>query len=89
MHGLGPMEAVLQARRSLRGLTDLTAVAVPRLLTGLAGADGLARLRDAVKMGAAVIGGCPDLDPDPTGFLEAVLGARRRARLPRGPAHGR
>lgn len=73
VHGLGPMEAVLQARRSLRGLTDLTSVAVPRLLTGVAGADGFAMLRDAVKMGASVIGGCPDLDPDPTGFLEAVL----------------
>ncbi|CAM5473406.1 amidohydrolase family protein [Streptomyces tanashiensis] len=36
-----------QARRSLRGLADLTAVAVPRLLTGVAGADGLAMLRDA------------------------------------------
>ncbi|MBA4861354.1 amidohydrolase family protein [Streptomyces sp. PSKA54] len=71
--GLGPMEAVLQARRSLRGLVDLTAVAVPRLLTGVAGADGLAMLRDAVKMGASVIGGCPDLDPDPTGYVEAVL----------------
>ncbi|MEV7612798.1 amidohydrolase family protein [Streptomyces sp. NPDC089799] len=73
VHGLAPMEAVLQARRSLRGLTDLTAVAMPRLLTGVAGADGLAMLRDAVKMGAAVVGGCPDLDPDPTGFIEAVL----------------
>ncbi|RII22240.1 N-isopropylammelide isopropyl amidohydrolase [Streptomyces sp. YIM 130001] len=73
VHGLGPMEAVLQARRSLRGLADLTAVAVPRLLTGLAGADGLAMLRDAVKMGAGVVGGCPDLDPDPTGYVEAVL----------------
>ncbi|MEU1145467.1 amidohydrolase family protein [Streptomyces sp. NPDC005863] len=73
VHGLGPMEAVLQARRSLRGLVDLTAVAVPRLLTGVAGADGLAMLRDAVKMGASVVGGCPDLDPDPTGYAEAVL----------------
>ncbi|MFH7593651.1 amidohydrolase family protein [Streptomyces racemochromogenes] len=73
VHGLGPMEASLQARRSLRGLTDLTTVAVPRLLTGVAGADGLSMLRDAVKMGASVIGGCPDLDPDPTGFVEAVL----------------
>ncbi|MFC8504920.1 amidohydrolase family protein [Streptomyces sp. NPDC057411] len=71
--GLGPLEAVLQARRSLRGLVDLTAVAVPRLLTGVAGADGLAMLRDAVKMGAGVVGGCPDLDPDPTGYVEAVL----------------
>ncbi|KOG14546.1 MULTISPECIES: amidohydrolase family protein [Streptomyces] len=70
---LGPLEAVLQARRSLRGLADLTAVAVPRLLTGVAGADGLAMLRDAVKMGAGVVGGCPDLDPDPAGYVEAVL----------------
>ncbi|MFD9245449.1 amidohydrolase family protein [Streptomyces sp. NPDC059556] len=73
VHGLGPLEAVLQARRSLRGLVDLTAVAVPRLLTGAAGADGLAMLRDAVKMGAGVVGGCPDLDPDPAGYVEAVL----------------
>ncbi|GAA3900212.1 hydrolase [Streptomyces gulbargensis] len=73
VHGLGPLEATLQARRSLRGLADLTAVAVPRLLTGAAGADGLALLRDAVRMGAGVVGGCPDLDPDPTGYAEAVL----------------
>jgi cytosine/creatinine deaminase len=73
VQGLGPLEAVLQARRSLRGLTDLTAAAVPRRLTGVAGADGLAMLRDAMKMGAAVVGGCPDLDPDPSGYVEAVL----------------
>ncbi len=46
---------------------------MPRLLTGVAGADGLAMLRDALKMGASVVGGCPDLDPDPTGYVEAVL----------------
>ncbi|MEU1485314.1 hydrolase [Streptomyces sp. NPDC005752] len=71
--GLGPLEGVLAARRSLRGLTALTAVAVPRLLTGVAGADGLAVLRDAVEAGAGVIGGSPDLDPDPAGHTEAVL----------------
>ncbi|XIE79758.1 amidohydrolase family protein [Streptomyces sp. SBR177] len=73
VHGLGPLEAALQARRSLRGLADLTTVATPRLLTGAAGADGLAMLRDAVKMGAGVVGGCPDLDPDPMGYVEALL----------------
>ncbi|POX41789.1 hydrolase [Streptomyces sp. Ru73] len=71
--GLRGLEAVLHARRTLHGLVDLTAVAVPRLLTGAAGADGLAMLRDAVKMGAAVVGGCPDLDPDPAGYAETVL----------------
>ncbi|WP_329420225.1 amidohydrolase family protein [Streptomyces sp. NBC_01693] len=73
VQGLGPLEGVLAARRSLQGLTELTAVAVPRLLTGVAGADGLAALRDAVDMGAGVIGGSPDLDPDPAGHAEAVL----------------
>ncbi|MEU5098917.1 hydrolase [Streptomyces sp. NPDC020996] len=73
VRGLGSLVAVERARRSLRGLTELTAVAMPRLLTGTAGADGLAMLRDAVKMGADVVGGCPDLDPDPIGYVEAVL----------------
>jgi cytosine deaminase len=73
VRGLGALEAVLQTRRSLHGLTELTAVAVPRVLTGAAGADGLAMLRDAVAMGAVVVGGCPDLDPDPTGYAEAAL----------------
>ncbi|MFF6993857.1 amidohydrolase family protein [Streptomyces sp. NPDC008313] len=71
--GLAGLAAVLQARRALRGLAELTVVAVPRLLTGVAGADGLAILRDAVKTGASVVGGCPDADPDPTGYVEAVL----------------
>ncbi|MFF8842344.1 amidohydrolase family protein [Streptomyces sp. NPDC015127] len=73
VQGLGALEAVLQARLALRGLADLTAVAVPRLLTGVAGAEGLALLRDAMKMGAGVVGGCPDADPDPTGYAETVL----------------
>ncbi|MEU5323147.1 amidohydrolase family protein [Streptomyces sp. NPDC021056] len=73
VQGLGALAAVLQARRSLRGLTELAAVAMPRVLTGVAGAEGLAMLRDAVKMGASVVGGCPDLDPDPTGYVQAVL----------------
>ncbi|MDX2601419.1 amidohydrolase family protein [Streptomyces caniscabiei] len=73
VQGLGALAAVLRARRSLRGLVEVTTVAMPRVLTGVAGADGLAILRDAVKMGASVVGGCPDLDPDPTGYVEAVL----------------
>ncbi|WNM29557.1 amidohydrolase family protein [Streptomyces sp. Li-HN-5-11] len=73
VQGLGALTAVLRARRALRGLSELTTVAVPRVLTGAAGVEGLAMLRDAVKMGACVVGGCPDVDPDPTGYVEAVL----------------
>ncbi|MET8644345.1 amidohydrolase family protein [Streptomyces sp. NPDC004074] len=71
--GLDALTAVLSAGRSLCGLAELTTVAMPRVLTGIAGADGLALLRDAMKMGATVVGGCPDADPDPTGYVEAVL----------------
>ncbi|WP_333771509.1 amidohydrolase family protein [Streptomyces sp. IBSBF 2435] len=73
VHGLRALEAVLQARQALRGLVDVHTVAVPRLLTGTAGADGLDTLRDALKMGASAVGGCPDLDPDPSGHAEAVF----------------
>ncbi|MET9850937.1 amidohydrolase family protein [Streptomyces ossamyceticus] len=73
VQGLGALAAVLRARRALRGLVEVTAVAMPRLLTGVAGAEGLAMLRDAVKMGASVVGGCPDVDPDPAGYVEAVV----------------
>ncbi|WNI17225.1 amidohydrolase family protein [Actinacidiphila sp. ITFR-21] len=73
VQGLRALEAVLQARQALRGLVEVQPVALPRLLTGAAGADGLAMLRDALKMGAAAVGGCPDLDPDPSGYTEAVV----------------
>ncbi|WP_299534994.1 hydrolase [uncultured Streptomyces sp.] len=73
LHGLTPLEAALQTRRALRGLADVTTVAAPRLLTGVAGGDGLAMLRDAMKMGADAVGGRPDLDPDPSGYVEAAL----------------
>jgi cytosine deaminase len=82
VQGLRSLEAVLQARHALRGLIDLQAVALPRLLTGAAGADGLTILRDALKMGACVVGGCPDLDPDPGGYAEAVLGVAAEFGLP-------
>jgi cytosine deaminase len=73
VQGLGALEAVLRVRGVVRDLVDLAPVAMPRLLTGAAGADGLAVLRDAVGMGATVVGGCPDRDPDPSGYVEAVL----------------
>ena len=73
VQGLGRWRPCSRPRRALRGLTELSAVAVPRAADRRRRADGLAMLRDAVKMGAAVVGGCPDLDPDPTGYAEAVL----------------
>ncbi|TDC79657.1 hydrolase [Streptomyces hainanensis] len=71
---LAVLEAALETARTLRGLAELGVVAVPRLLTGLAGADNRALLTEAAKMGAGALGGSPDLDPDPAGYLDIVLG---------------
>ncbi|MFF0723657.1 hydrolase [Streptomyces sp. NPDC004134] len=71
--GLDGLRAVLAARAALRGLADVAVVAAAPVLTGVAGAGGRALLHDAVAMGATAVGGCPDLDPDPAGYAEAVL----------------
>ncbi|WP_394814925.1 amidohydrolase family protein [Streptomyces millisiae] len=71
---LAALEAALETARALRGLAELSVVAVPRLLTGLAGAENRALLSEAAKMGAGALGGSPDLDPDPAGYLDVVLG---------------
>lgn len=82
VHGLRRLEAVLTARQALRGLAELQAVAMPRLLTGRAGADGRAQLRDALRLGATAAGGCPELDPDPAGYVQVLLEAAREADCP-------
>ncbi|MFB7905026.1 hydrolase [Kitasatospora sp. NPDC056076] len=82
VHGLRQLEAVLTARQALRGLAELQAVAMPRLLTGRAGTDGRAQLREALKLGATAAGGCPELDPDPAGYVQLLLEAAREADCP-------
>ena len=81
-YGLRGLEAVLTARQALRGLAELQAVAMPRLLTGLAGANGRAQLREALRLGANAVGGCPDLDPDPAGYVQVLLEAAGEADCP-------
>ncbi|MDT0267722.1 hydrolase [Streptomyces sp. DSM 44915] len=80
--GLAALLAALRAGRALRGLAELTTVALPGPLTGRAGADQRARLREAVARGADVVGGAPDLDPDPVGHLMWVLALADEHRLP-------
>lgn len=75
VYGVRRLEAVLTARQALRGLAELQAVAVPRLLTGAAGADGRAALREALRLGADAVGGCPELDPDPAGYVQVLVEA--------------
>ncbi|MDT0308028.1 hydrolase [Streptomyces sp. DSM 44917] len=74
--GLAALDAALATARALRGLAELSFVATsgPGPLTGRAGAENRARLREAARRGARALGCCPDLDPDPDGCAEVLLG---------------
>ena len=80
--GLTAMTAALQAARALHGLMELQVVPMPGLLTGIAGAEGRAQLRDALGMGAHAVGGRPDHDPEPDRHLDAVTALAEDHGLP-------
>ncbi|UED84664.1 hydrolase [Streptomyces profundus] len=71
--GLAALAAARRAALALTGLTELGTVALPGRLTGTAGAEQRALLREAVVSGADAVGGAPDLDPDPAGHLDQVV----------------
>ncbi len=81
--GLRSMEALVEVRDELRDLVDIQVVALIALPTaGPAGADHRALLREALAMGVDVAGGCPHLDEDRMGCLEACLQAAADAGRP-------
>ncbi len=73
-NGLRSIEALLEVRRRTSHLVDLQICSlVGWPITGPAGADSRARLRDALDMGADLVGGCPHLDDDPVSANEVFL----------------
>lgn len=73
-NGLRSIEALVEVRRRTLHLVDLQICSlVGWPITGPAGADSRARLRDALEMGADLVGGCPHLDDDPIAANEVFL----------------
>jgi cytosine deaminase len=81
-HGLTAVSAALQAARALHGLLELQVVPLPGPLTGIAGANERALLREALGMGAHAVGGRPDLDSDPDGHLDTVVALAEKTGCP-------
>ena len=72
--GLRLLEALVEVREALRTSLELQLVAFAgEQLTGRRGAGNRAALRDAVALGADVVGGWPQLDPDPGGHQQLCL----------------
>lgn len=79
--GLTSMEAMVALRQQLKGILDIQVVAFPQ--------DGLFQdkrmpilMKEAVALGADVIGGITYMDADLSGHLELVFGLARQYGLP-------
>jgi cytosine deaminase len=72
--GTTAVEALLEVKAALASQVDLQVVGlVGRPTAGPAGADNRAVLRAALELGLDAVGGCPHLDDDPLGCLEATM----------------
>lgn len=79
--GLGPLQAVLDAREACRDVAEVEIVALCGFpVLGTAGANQRALLGEAMDMGADIVGGCPHLEPGPprqvTEYLVGVAASR-------------
>ena len=73
--GLMSVQALAEVRSRVADICDLQIVSlVSWPVTGAAGADNRALLRDALDAGADIVGGCPHLDDDPHEANEVLLG---------------
>jgi cytosine deaminase len=78
--GLRHVEALLALRDELRDVLTLQVVALAAApLTGAAGTANARLLHAALAAGADLAGGCPHLDPDPSGCIDVVLDAAEAA----------
>ena len=74
-NGLRSVEALAAVRERLDGLISIEIVALSGWpVTGTAGADQRALLREAMAAGADLVGGCPHLDDDLAAATDVLLG---------------
>ena len=81
--GIIPVVALRAVRDELAGTLDIEIVAGGGSpVTGTAGRENLAALRDAIDAGANVVGGAPWLDPDPAAACQVLFDIAATAGLP-------
>jgi cytosine/creatinine deaminase len=81
--GTMPLAALRTVRAELDGAVDIEFAAMAgNPLTGAAGRENVAALRDAIDAGADVVGGAPWLDTDPAAACGVLLDLAAAAGLP-------
>ena len=81
--GLSSVLALLEVKKNCAHFMDIqVAMLLEWPVTGPAGKEHLALARDAISTGIDVVGGCPHLDPDPRGAVEALLSLALESELP-------
>ena len=74
--------AMQEAKSHFKGLVDIQLVALTITpLAGPEGADNRAALTDAIEAGVDLVGGAPNFDTDPAGFIKTALDAATDAGL--------
>jgi cytosine deaminase len=79
---LRSMEGVLAAKQAMTGRIDVDIIAFSTSQNDPCDADAIARLKDAVAMGADLIGGNLNASADPPGALAALLDLAEQTSLP-------
>ena len=66
--------AMQEARANFEGLVDIQLVALTHNpMTGTEGANNRAALLEAIEVGADLVGGAPERDPDPSGLIKNAI----------------
>ena len=81
--GVRSLEALIRVRERLRGLVDLQLVALGGMpILGPEGTEERALLKEAIRMGVDVVGGCPHLESDPDAATDFWMSTAAEAGLP-------
>ena len=72
--GIEHLRVALEVAEEFTGAMDVQLVAMITMpLTGPGSEPNLVALRDAVDVGVHLVGGCPHLEPDPIGAIDALI----------------
>jgi len=78
LFGLRELKAMLEVKRECAGWMDMQLVAFPSREALTQSGESERLLRQAMELGAEVVGGLPNVDPDPEGYLDIIFDVAKK-----------